>query len=109
MLRRMDLDPALRAMAGQQRCVVTRAQLATYGVGPDGVRWRVGRSWRMLLPGVVLLSPRLPDDHQRRVAALLYAGPSSWLAGSTATALHGLTDGRAAERVRLRAATAEST
>ncbi len=37
----------------------------------------------------MLLAWALPNEQQRRVAALLYAGPRSWLAGPTAAQLHG--------------------
>jgi hypothetical protein len=43
-----------------------------------------------VLRGVILLGNGLPDERQRLVAALLYAGPGSWLAGTTAAALHGV-------------------
>lgn len=44
-----------------------------------------------MLLGVLLLGPGLPTYEQRLVAALLAAGPDSWLSGSTAAAWHGLT------------------
>lgn len=54
------------------------------------LRWRLGRTWRAILPGVVLLEPGLPSIARRLVGALLYAGPTSWLGGLTAAALHGV-------------------
>jgi hypothetical protein len=61
-------------------------------MSPDEVRSRLGRHWRVVLPGVVLMAWALPDEQQRRVAALRYAGPRSWLAGPSAAQLHGLVD-----------------
>lgn len=86
----MDLPAELERLARSQASVLARRQLFDHGVTPSEVRWRLGRRWRLVLPGVVLLGPQLPDDHQRRVAALLYAGPSAWLAASTAAAVHGM-------------------
>lgn len=86
----MDLPPDLLVLARTQLGVVTRRQLLDSGVEVGAIRWRLGRTWRALLPGVVLLEPGLPSREQRLVAALLLAGPESWLAGATAATLHGL-------------------
>ena len=77
-------------LAEIQLGVLTRRQLLQSGVTPAELRTRIGREWRLLLRGVILLGNGLPDVRQRLVAALLYAGPDSWLAGSTAAALHGV-------------------
>ncbi len=82
-------DPAL-VLARSQHGVVTRRQLLAAGVTRDTLRWRVGRDWRLLLPGVYALQTGLPSERQRLVAAQLCGGDGSWLAGSTAAALHGL-------------------
>lgn len=84
------LPDQVLALAELQRGVVTRHQLLTEGVTPAQIRWSLGRSWRILLPKVLLLAPGLPTDEQRLIAALLFAGPDSWLAGETAAALHGI-------------------
>jgi hypothetical protein len=86
----MHLPPHALELAEIQLGVLTRRQLLQSGVTPAELRTRVGREWRLLLRGVVLLGNGLPDVRQRLVAALLYAGPGSWLAGSTAAALHGV-------------------
>jgi hypothetical protein len=95
----VDISPEVDALARAQHGVVSRLQLADVGVTPSELRWAIGRRWRLLLPGVVLLSPELPDERQRRVAALLYAGPDAWLAGPTAAAFHGLGPERPGSRV----------
>jgi hypothetical protein len=97
----MELPVALAALAGEQCGVVTRRQLAAHGVSVGQVRWRLGRTWRQLLPGVVLLSPALPTLDQRRVAAQLYGGPRSWLAGPTAAALYGFLREHAEPRIHV--------
>ncbi|MEP6629144.1 MAG: hypothetical protein ABJA89_01680 [Lapillicoccus sp.] len=86
----MELSTAIAALVEQQRGVATRRQLLDGGVTPAQIRWAVGRRWRLLLPRVILLDPSLPTDEQRLVAALLFAGDDSWLAGSTAGAVHAL-------------------
>jgi hypothetical protein len=58
-------------------------------VSQGQIRWAVGRRWRVVLPRVLLLDSSLPSPQQRLMAALLLAGPDSWLAGPTAAALHG--------------------
>jgi hypothetical protein len=88
----MQLPDQLLALAEEQWGVVTRRQVLDTGVPPGAIRWQVGRRWRALLPGVLLLSPSLPSGDQRLVAALLAAGDGSWLSGSTAAACHGLID-----------------
>ncbi|WP_020142934.1 hypothetical protein [Terracoccus sp. 273MFTsu3.1] len=84
------LPTALHELALHQHGVLTRRQLLEGGLTPAQLRTRLGREWRLLLRGVVLLSNGVPSDQQRLVAALLFAGPRSWLAGPTAAAVHGI-------------------
>jgi hypothetical protein len=86
----MELPDHLASLADEQWGVLTRRQLVDGGVSPAMVRWRVGHRWRALLPGVLLMAPGLPSDGQRLVAALLAAGPESWLSGTTAAMRLGL-------------------
>ncbi|GAA2744751.1 hypothetical protein GCM10009868_23590 [Terrabacter aerolatus] len=86
----MHLSPELLVLARSQHGVVTRRQLLEAGVTRDALRWRVGRDWRLLLPGVYALQTGLPSERQRLVAAQLAGGDGAWLAGTTAAALHGL-------------------
>lgn len=86
----MELPDEVTALATQQLGLVTRRQLQRCELSPDAVRWRIGRHWRLVLPGVILLHRGLPTDEQRLVASMLYAGEGSWLGGVTAAALHGV-------------------
>lgn len=86
----MSLPDAASALAAQQHGVLSRDQLLTAGVSSETLRWRIGRDWRLMLPGIYALQTGLPSQDQRLVAAQLLAGAQSWLAGSTAAALHGL-------------------
>lgn len=85
----MDLPAPVATLASAQFSVVSRAQLLDGGVNLSAVRWGVGTAWTVLLPGVVMLHTGPPSYQQRLVAALLYAGSGSWLAGHTAAALIG--------------------
>ncbi len=86
----MRLPDSTLVLAGSQHGVITRRQLREAGITRDTLRWRVGRDWRLLLPGVYVLQTGLPSERQRLVAAQLAGGEGAWLAGSTAAALHGL-------------------
>ena len=86
----MPLPDVALAVAAEQHGVLSRHQLLAAGVTSETLRWRIGRDWRLMLPGVYALQTGLPSQEQRLVAAQLIAGEDSWLAGSTAAALHGL-------------------
>src|SRR4051794_39771999 len=51
----MDLPSAVLELARRQRGVVTRQQLRQLEVSAAQVRWRLSRSWRLVLHGVLLL------------------------------------------------------
>jgi hypothetical protein len=84
------LSPSLHELATHQHGLLTRRQLLDGGVTPAQLRTRLGREWRLVLRGVVQLSNGLPSEQQRLMAALLFAGPKSWLAGPSAAAVHGI-------------------
>ena len=86
-----EFSKELLTLLARQDGVATRAQLVAHGVSPAAVRWNSGRSWRVLLPHVVVLSRETPRPRQRLVAALLWAGDRSVLAGPTAAAQLGIT------------------
>lgn len=85
-----EFSDAARALLARQDGVATRAQLVARGVTPVAVRWNSGRSWRVILPHVVGVFPGNPTERQRHIAALLWAGDDSVLAGATAARLHGI-------------------
>jgi hypothetical protein len=97
----MNLPPSVVAVATEQFGVVSRRQLAGHGVSAAQVRWSLGRSWRQLLPGVVQLAPAPPTLVQCQMAALLYAGPRSWLAGPTAAMVLGFLSAERHARVHV--------
>ncbi|QKE83935.1 hypothetical protein [Arthrobacter sp. NEB 688] len=86
-----ELPSEVRDLLARQDGVASRSQLLALGVGVETWRWNAGRTWRVVLPRVVLVSRAEPSPRQRLVAALLWAGPGSVIAGSTAARLHGIT------------------
>ena len=98
----MEMSAQGRALLEAQQGMLTRQQLLDAGVSKAEIRSRSGASWRVLLPGVVLLDRELPSTDQRLLAALMFGGPDSWLAGPTAAALHGLTSCRIANPIHVR-------
>lgn len=96
-----ELSSTLRDVLARQDGVVTRAQLRENGLTDAAIRWNAGRRWRVLLPGVFLVSGHPPRPRQRLVAGLLWAGGRSVLAGATAAAQHGITAADPRDRVHL--------
>lgn len=83
----MRLPDDLFAVAQEQSGVLTRRQVLGAGIPVEQLRSALGRTCRMVLPGVLLLGAGLPTLEQRLVAAQLYAGSDAWFAGPTAAAL----------------------
>jgi hypothetical protein len=82
-------EAALDLLARQDH-VVTTTQLRAAGVTTETVRWHTGRTWRVILPRVVLLSRETPTDRQRTIGALLWAGPKAYLTAANAAEHHGI-------------------
>ena len=84
--------PALAALAAKQHGVLARAQALDCGMTDRVLRYRgrAGGPWQPVLPGVYLTHTGKPDDEQRELAALLYAGAQSVLTGPAALRRHGL-------------------
>ncbi len=91
----------LRALLARQEGVVTRAQLLEHEVSYPAVRWNAGRAWRVVLPQVFGIFREQPSTRQRQIAALLWAGPRSVLAGASAARLHGVTSADPRDRVHV--------
>lgn len=87
--------PELAALLRLQQGLATRVQLREHGVSEDSLRWRIGRTWRLVLPGVVATFTGRLDGRQRPVAAQLYAGPGAVLSSWTAASWHGVESARA--------------
>lgn len=85
-----ELPQQILDLLTTQDGVVTRRQLVSAEVSKAAIRWNAGRNWTVLLPRTYLLSRDQPTEHQRLVAAQLWAGRRSYLAGATAAALHGI-------------------
>jgi hypothetical protein len=96
-----EFTPELLDLLARQDGVVTRAQLLEHGVSYPAVRWNAGRVWRVILPQVFGIFREQPTVRQRRVAALLWAGPRSVLSGATAARLHGVTSADPRDRVHV--------
>lgn len=88
----MTLPEAVQELGAAQLGVVARRQLVEAGVPAGLIRWHTAQRWRSLLPGVLMLNTGLPTPEQRMMAALLYAGPDSWLGGQTAAQALGLVE-----------------
>lgn len=82
----------LGQLLDQQLCVVSRRQLLDLGMKDTAMQWRVrtGGPWQALLPGVYLGQTGAPNLLQKEMAALLYAGPGSFITGPAALINHGL-------------------
>lgn len=80
----------IKELGEAQLGVVSRRQLVEADLSAGLIRWHTAQRWRSLLPGVLMLNTGLPSPEQRMMAALLYAGPDSWLAGQTAAQAHGV-------------------
>lgn len=85
----MDDDGWHRLLEAQQG-LVSRAQLRTRGVTAEQLRWRLGRSWTLVLPRVVDVRGGTLTPGRRLVASALEAGPSSVISGHHACLWHGL-------------------
>jgi hypothetical protein len=81
----------LRAVAGSQLGLVTRAQALESGLTDAAIRWKVesGR-WVQVQRGVYSTTPGRDDWHARALAALLRVGIPSALCGPSAGFLWGL-------------------
>jgi hypothetical protein len=85
-------DGLARLRAASWDFVISVAELVRLGVPERTVyrRCQEGGPWTLLLPGVVLLGTGEPTLHQKRIAALLHAGPHAVLTGLDAARLQGL-------------------
>lgn len=82
----------LARIIGEQRQVVTRAQVLECGVPHSSIDYKLKSSgpWQMLLPGIYLTITGAASQEHREVAALLYAGTGSVITGPCAVRRHRL-------------------
>ena len=76
-------------LINSQDGVVTRKQALRF-LSPDALDHRLGRSWKVLLPGTYAAAPIATGERQRLRAALLFAGAGSMLSDTSALGLLGL-------------------
>lgn len=83
---------ALAKALDAQQYVISRAQALSCGLTIGALRHRTqpGGPWRILLPGVYLVSASPPTVPQREIAAMLYAGDGSMITGIAALWRHGI-------------------
>jgi hypothetical protein len=91
-VRRRDLIDAVDWVASSQMGLITAAQLAEIGIANSTLsdRIRTGGPWRRVLPGIYLIPNDPISVEQRDMAALLFAGCSSVLTGTSALRRHGV-------------------
>ncbi|MGZ4721429.1 hypothetical protein [Oryzihumus sp.] len=80
----------INALIDEQLGLVSLAQLRTHQASESALRWRLGRSWRMAMPGVLQTFTGPLDERRQLLAAALYAGPEAALTGSGALTWYGL-------------------
>jgi hypothetical protein len=92
---------SLTALLSAQHGLISRSQLATSGISRAAVRWRVERTWRVVLPGVVATFTTPLNPFQRLIAAQLYAGPTAFVSSWTAAGWHGVEAARQSPMIRM--------
>ena len=81
---------AVNALIDNQSGLVSVRQLREHDVPASAIRWRLGRSWRLAMPGVVQTFTGPLDARRTLVAAALYAGPDATLTGAGALNWYGV-------------------
>jgi len=82
---------ALAKLLLRQEKIATDEQLADAGVTRGMIRWKLARgNWQRILPRVVATFSGSLSRRQQILAAALYAGRRSQIAGPTALELHGV-------------------
>ena len=81
-LMRVD-EAAWAALLLAHDGVVTRADAFAHGWSAGAVEHRLGRSWQVILPGVLLTVTGTPTQKQRCLAAIAWAGKHAALTAET--------------------------
>jgi hypothetical protein len=88
----MKIPEKLQPLIEKQRGIVNRRQCLAAGMKTSEIRWAVGRTAQMVLPGVLALFTGELDDGQKLIAAQLWAGDEAMLASFTAVRWHSVGD-----------------
>jgi hypothetical protein len=86
----MRWPSALQPVLDEQSGLLTRRQVYEAAVSRSQLRWAIGRSCRIVLPGVISTFTGELDVRQRLIAGQLWAGPHAQLAGATAVRWHAI-------------------
>ena len=89
-LSTMRWPSALEPVLEEQSGLLTRRQAYEASVSRSQLRWALGRSCRIVLPGVISTFTGELDARQRLIASQLWAGPQAQLAGMTAVRWHAI-------------------
>src|SRR5690349_2035029 len=84
MPRKSEYDTRrLNRILQEQHSVISRTQVFSCGMSRSALHLRIASSgpWQRILPGVYLAVTGAMTQHQREMAALLYAGPASLITG----------------------------
>jgi hypothetical protein len=96
-----ELPSDLVTLLKEQHGLASRTQLTTAGLSRGALQWRLGRSWRAVLPGMVVTFTGVLDPVQQLIAAQLYAGPEAVISSWTAAGWHGVEAARRSPIIRL--------
>jgi hypothetical protein len=97
----VDTDLAVERLFSEQHQLATRKQLHGLGVTQEALRWRLGRTWTVVLSRVVARTPERLSPRQRLVAAQLEVGPLGVITGVHACLAHGLANVPGNRRVQI--------
>jgi hypothetical protein len=85
----MRVPEELLSRLEERRGLVTTDELREAGVSRSTLRWHLGRTCTMALPGVVAMFTGTLDPAQRLLAAQLWAGPGAQVCSLTSARWHG--------------------
>ncbi|MBT0994819.1 hypothetical protein KIN34_11060 [Cellulomonas sp. DKR-3] len=100
-MTRIPTPDEVLALAAEQAGLVTRAQLEAHGITARALRARLVHEWRLVLPGVVLLSRLALPTEARPLAAQLMAGQDARITGRAGARLLGLANAGEVRQVDL--------
>src|ERR1044072_3750272 len=93
MPRKSEFDTRrLNLILQEQHSVISRAQVFSCGMSRSALHLRIASPgpWQRILPGVYLAATGGTTQHQREMAALVYARPARLITGPAAERRDGL-------------------